>query len=103
MDQQKRAKDMCIFVSPVNAYRRPFIAQEVVKQKGGLKGLYFKEKSINSHPFHCLCDEPFKSESIIEETKSMHRFNKLGSFLPKLISLLRLLNIQSVISRYRLI
>lgn len=79
MDYRNRQKT-CIFVSPVNAYQGSFIAQEAVKRQGGLKDLYFKKKFIHSHPFHCLCDEPFKGESIVQETKSMHRFNKLGSF-----------------------
>ena len=62
---------MCIYVSPINAYQRSPITQEAVNQQSGLED--FLKRINNSHPSHCLCDEPFKSESIVEET------NMLGS------------------------
>lgn len=104
MDLQKLAKDIRIFVSHVNAQQRSFTAQEALNQPGRQEDLYFKERIITSHPSHCLCDEPFKSGSVVEEMKSVHWFSSLSSFQLKLISLLKLrLNIQFVISRCQLI
>lgn len=60
---------LCLLLMPT---KRSFTTQEAVNWQGGLEDLYFKERITNSHPSHCLRDEPFKTESTVEETKSRH-------------------------------